>query len=108
LQQFETALVIGDDDWLNELEKAIRGEAEPEHGAEFTRRVLVLLQKNADATASDIFAAFESAGLVKKHPLGLEAAGRIFEKKQRALDAIHNIATKVNHELQRRRLRSDR
>ena len=30
MQQFESALVIGDDDWLNDLAKVIRGEAKPE------------------------------------------------------------------------------
>ena len=103
MQQFESALVIGDDDWLNDLAKAIRGEAQPkpEPNAEFTRKVLVLLQKTAGATASDIFAALESDGLVEKQPNGLKVAGRPFEKKQRALDAIHDIAKKVNHELAR-------
>jgi hypothetical protein len=101
LQQFEAALVIDDDDFLNDLAKAIRGEAKPEPSAEFTSRVLVLLQKKAGATASNIFAALKSDGLIEKKPNGLKVAGRIFETKQRALDAIHDIATKVNHELAR-------
>jgi hypothetical protein len=99
LQQFETALVIDDDEWLNDLAKAIRGETEPEPSAEFTTKVLVLLRKGA--TASDIFAALESDGSVKPEPNGLKVAGRYFENKQRALDAIHDIARKVKHELAR-------
>ena len=82
LQQFETALVIDDDEWLNDLAKAIHGETEPEPSAEFTTKVLVLLRKGA--TASDIFASLFKAGLVQKQPNGLKVAGRLFENKQRA------------------------
>jgi hypothetical protein len=108
LQQFETALVTGDDDFLNDLAKAIRGEAQPEPHPKFTTNVLELLQKKPSATASDIFAALESDGLIvarpsEKQPNGyLKVADRKFEKKQRALDAINDIAKKVNHELVRR------
>jgi len=108
-QQFEIALVIGDDDWLNELAKAIRGEASPEQNAQFTSKVLVLLQRKAGATAHDIFA---DEALTKEYldklPNGnvdvkgrLKAENHIFAKKQDALDAIHDIAAKVNHELKR-------
>jgi hypothetical protein len=103
---------------LNDLAKAIRGEAqpEPEPNAEFTSEVLVLLQKTPGATASDIFAALKSDGLVEKQPNvkvagrkkkervsddAIKVAGRIFEKKQRALDAINDLAKKVNRELAR-------
>jgi len=107
MQQFESALVIGNVDFLDELAKAIRGQAEPEPNAEFTREVLVLLQKKAGATASDIFAALKSDGLVEKQPDGtLAVAGRPFENKQRALDAIHDIAKKVSRELARSAARS--
>jgi hypothetical protein len=47
--------MIGDDDWLNEPAKAIRGEAQPEFKAQFTSKVLVLLQRKAGASATDIF-----------------------------------------------------
>jgi hypothetical protein len=113
LLELTVALLIGDDDWLHDLAKAIRGEAQPEFGAEFTRKVLVLFQKKevfellqrdkdlTGVTASVIFAALERAGLVKPDPNGLKVAGRIFETKQQALDAIHDLAAKVNHELAR-------
>lgn len=98
LQRFETALLIGDDDWLDDLAKAIRGEAQPEQSAEFTTKVLVLLQKKAGATARDIFAALGS----KKSDGRLKVAGRVFENKQRALEAIRDVSKKVNHELARK------
>jgi hypothetical protein len=108
-QQIESALAIGDDDWLDELAKAIRGEASPEQSAQFTSKVLVLLQRNAGATATDIF---EHEDLNKeyldKFPNGrvdvkgrLKVERRIFENKQGVLDAIHDIAAKVNHEFER-------
>jgi hypothetical protein len=68
-------------------------------------RNAMMLRKGA--TASDIFAALESDGLVKKlhkdprvaqnkrQPNALDVADRRFENKQRALDAIHDLADKV-------------
>jgi hypothetical protein len=52
-KQIEAALVIGYDDWLKELARAIRGEASPEHGAEFASKVLDLYRP--DATARRIY-----------------------------------------------------
>src|SRR6476660_9015468 len=54
MQQFETAVVTGDDDWLNDLAKAIRGAAIPEDRAEFTVKVLKLWERKPDATAREI------------------------------------------------------
>jgi hypothetical protein len=107
--QIESALVIGDDDWLNELAKAIRGEASPEQSAQFTSKVLVLLQRKAGATASDIFAdeALKKKYLDKLPDGRADVPGRVkvedhqFANKQRVLDAIHDIATKVSHEWKR-------
>jgi hypothetical protein len=45
--------VIGYDDWLKELPRAIRGEASPERGAEFASKVLDLYRP--DATARRIY-----------------------------------------------------
>ena len=139
MQHFETALVIGDDDFLNDLAKAIRGEAQPEPNAEFTTKVLVLLQKKTGAELAEWLAESERAkknergpkpsplpfrsclmardifadedlkkDYLDKMPNGrpdlkgrLKVEGRRFENKQRALDAIHDIAKKVKHELAR-------
>jgi hypothetical protein len=97
-QQFEIALAVGDDDWLNDLAKAIRAEASPEKADQFTSKVLVLLQRMAGATASDIFKALRVS---KRADDKLDVEGRVFANKQGVLDAIHDIAKKVNHELQR-------
>jgi hypothetical protein len=51
-QQIEIALVIDDDDFLNDLAKAIRGEAQPEPFKEFTTKVLGLLRKGATRATS--------------------------------------------------------
>jgi hypothetical protein len=104
-QQIESALVTNDDDWLNELAKAIRGEAEPEHNAQFTSKVLVLLQRMAGATASDIYEQLEKHSVwVKKGRAEIERISverNLFTSKQAALDAINDIAAKVDHELKR-------
>jgi hypothetical protein len=114
-QQIESALVIGDDDWLDELAKAIReGESLKKHAdlAQFTAKVLDLLQKMAGATASEIFTALDIGEMLpngtwkawdkKKKLTGrLRVQGHIFENKARVMDAINDIAAKVDHELER-------
>ena len=45
LAQIERALLRKDDDWLNELAKAIRGDVSPDDRAQFTLRVLDLYER---------------------------------------------------------------
>jgi hypothetical protein len=114
-QQIESALVIGDDDWLDELAKAIReGKSlkEQRDRAQFIAKVLDLLQKMAGASAGDICLELHTEELQpdgtwklwdKKKKLSgrLRVAGHIFETKASAMDAINDIATAVDHELKR-------
>jgi hypothetical protein len=110
--QIECALVIGDDDWLGELAKAIRGETSPEHNAKFTAKVLDLLQKMAGATTSDIFLELHTEELQddgtwkvwekqKKLTSRLRVENNLFETKGNAMDAINDIAAEVNHQFER-------
>jgi hypothetical protein len=115
--------MIGDDDWLNEPAKAIRGEAQPEFKAQFTSKVLVLLQRKAGASATDIFKNKALKKEVWRDDRWVEVApdifedkadlkqfkkerlfdsrwkveGHIFAKWQGVMDAINDIAAKVGH-----------
>jgi hypothetical protein len=104
--QIETALVIGDDEWLDELAKAIReGESLKQHAdrARFTVKVLDLFPKMK--TASDIYNALETREVwVRKGKLEvkrLKVEGHDFENKARVMDAIHDIEAKIGFALKR-------
>jgi hypothetical protein len=113
-QQIEYALVIGDDEWLDELAKAIRGEASPEQSAQFTNKVLDILREKASASPRGIFNALGIEEMLpngtwktwdkkKKLTSRLRVRGHVFENKARVMDAIHDIAAKVGHEFERLR-----
>jgi hypothetical protein len=115
VQELEIALAIGDDDWLDELAKAIReGESLKEHAdlAQFTAKVLDLLRKMAGASTRDIFNTLDIEEMLpngtwkacdkKKKLTGrLRVQGHIFENKARVMDAINDIAATVDHEFER-------
>ena len=115
--QIETALVVGDDDWLDELAKAIReGESLVEHlGDKFIAEVLYLFTKMPGATARDVFlklhieemqrdGAWKVWDKKKKFSgkLRVEGQGHIFENKESVMKAIHKIEATVGHELKRK------
>src|SRR5439155_14197071 len=89
VQQIECALVIGDDEWLDELAKAIRdGESLKQHAdrAQFTAMVLDLFPKIQ--TASGIYERLKKEKLPDDR---LKVEGHVFENKARVMDAINDI-----------------
>lgn len=103
-QQIESALVIGDGDWLNELAKAIRGETSPESGAKFASKVLELFPaRTPDATARDIREKLDRLGLVEilddgKHYKVLD---REFGSVADIQEAIHDVLRRIKLELKK-------
>jgi hypothetical protein len=117
LAQIECALLRRDDDLLNELAKAFRGEVSPESRAQFNARVLdcfehamwmrvppdidlrvTSLEEITDVTASDIFKRLKKEQL----PDGkLRVEGHLFENRDRVMEAIHDVAEKIGFVLAR-------
>jgi hypothetical protein len=99
-QQIESALVIGDEDWLNELAKAIRGEAKPEQGTEFACKVLDLYRPHA--TAGRIYDELERLDLVVTKGRRYKVLDRVFASVPDITDAIRDLCDRIKLELKKR------
>jgi hypothetical protein len=101
VHQFERALICRDDDWLQELARAIRGEVSPHHRAQFTVKVIDLLDYTGspDVTASEIYDLLHKEKLIDEK---LKVEGHLFESKDRVIEAIHDIEAEIGFTLARR------
>ena len=97
IEQIEAALVIAYDDWLKELARAIRGEASPEHGAEFASKIL----DRPDATARRIYDELDRLGLVVDIGKRYKVLDRVFASTPNIMDAIHDLFTCIKRELKK-------
>src|ERR1700756_4312192 len=95
IEQIEAALVIAYDDWLKELARAIRGEASPEHGAEFASKIL----DRPDATARRIYDELDRLGLVVDIGKRYKVLDRVFASTPNIMDAIHDLFRCIKREL---------
>jgi hypothetical protein len=104
VHQFERALICRDDDWLQELAKAIRGEVSQHHRAQFTVKVIDLLDYvgSPDVTASEIYDLLHKEKVPVGKIEGLRVEGHIFQNRDRVIDAIHDIAAEIGFTLARR------
>jgi hypothetical protein len=93
-QQIESALVVGDDEWLDELAKAIREGAPPDDKrVKFTAKVLDLFPKME--TARDIYNALEKEQLLPK------IAEHDSNNRARVMDAINDVVKDVGFVLRK-------
>jgi hypothetical protein len=117
LAEIECALLRRDNEWLDELAKAIRGELSPGSRAQFNAKVLdryekvmwmrippnidlrvTPIEQITDVTASDIFKELK----IEQLPNGkLKVEGHLFENRDRVMDAIHDVEKQIGFALAR-------
>jgi hypothetical protein len=104
IAQCERAFLNGDVDWWREVEDASRGDASPQDREQFIAKVIALLDYSCspNVTASEIYDLLHEE---KQSDGRLKVEGRIFENRQGAMDAIHDIAAEIGFTLARRRRR---
>jgi hypothetical protein len=125
--QIEQALLRKDDEWLNELAKAMRGEALPDDRAQFALKVLHVYERimwwpvNGDfpanmdlratpieavthVTAGDVYKELKVEKVLElpgRDQRAVKVEGHIFENRNRAMDAIHDVETQIGFVLAR-------
>jgi hypothetical protein len=114
--EMERAILHADEDWLHDLEKVLREGASPDARVQFVVKVIEVLdeKRHPTATATEIYDALKkekcyysqtNAKGIKVKIEQVKVEGYPFENRDRAKDAIRDIAMEIGVILEPERMR---